>query len=166
MQAFLILSDGTAFKGRSFGAQVPKSGELVFNTGMVGYPESLTDPSYRGQILTITYPLVGNYGVPPFTKDNLGLLKHFESNKIQVYICANNQEDLLIVCHLTGPVQLFKVTGLIVSDYTPEYSHWNAKWSLGDWLKSEGVPALEGIDTRAVTKKIRSGENFHIFTRE
>ena len=128
----LVLADGTEMEGVSFGAEIPSSGEVVFNTGMVGYPESLTDPSYSGQILVITYPLVGNYGVPDMSVlDNLGLPKFFESDKVQI-------------------------SGLVVSSYTHAYSHWAAKESLSDWLKRYKVPAIYGIDTRALTKKLRN----------
>ena len=98
---------------------------------MTGYPESLTDPSYQGQILTLTQPMIGNYGVPDRTVlDEYGLSKFFESKRIHA-------------------------TGLIVQNYSHHYSHWNAKSSLGDWLKEEGIPGLCDIDTRMVTKKIR-----------
>ncbi|MEN9918554.1 MAG: glutamine-hydrolyzing carbamoyl-phosphate synthase small subunit [Bacteroidota bacterium] len=125
----LILDDGTTFEGRSFGAENPAAGEVVFSTAMVGYPESLTDPSYIGQILTLTFPLVGNYGVPEdlFTD---GISDFNESERIQV-------------------------SGLIVSDYSREYSHWNANKSLGEWLKEHGVPGIYGIDTRELTKLLR-----------
>lgn len=103
----------------------------MFNTGLVGYPESLTDPSYRGQVLTLTYPIVGNYGVPNTTElDELGLVKHLESERIQV-------------------------SGLLVQDYSHEYSHWNSNKSLSQWLQEEKVPALYGVDTRMLTKIIR-----------
>jgi len=125
----LILDDGTIFEGKSFGAEKAVGGEVVFNTAMVGYPESLTDPSYLGQILTITYPLVGNYGVPDGTFTN-GIADFYESEKIQV-------------------------TGLIVSEYSKDYSHWNAKKSLGDWLIENDVPGIYGIDTRELTKILR-----------
>jgi carbamoyl-phosphate synthase small subunit len=128
-KAALILEDGTELKGWSFGAANPASGEVVFNTGMVGYPESLTDPSYRGQILVLTYPLIGNYGVPGNETEN-GLPVYFESEKIHV-------------------------KGLIVTDYSEHYSHWNAKRSLSEWLKEEGIPAISGIDTRALTRRLR-----------
>jgi carbamoyl-phosphate synthase small subunit len=120
----LYLEDGTAIEGTSFGA-TPKSpvfGEVVFNTGMVGYVESLTDPSYEGQILVLTYPLVGNYGVPD--------AKHFESSRIHI-------------------------KGLVVSEYSEAYSSHTAKESLGKWLKDSGIPAITGVDTRALTKKLR-----------
>ncbi|XP_018545988.1 carbamoyl-phosphate synthase [ammonia], mitochondrial isoform X2 [Lates calcarifer] len=129
--AHLVLEDGTRMKGFSFGHDASVAGELVFNTGLVGYPEALTDPSYRGQILTLTYPIVGNYGVPNTQElDELGLRKHVESDRIQV-------------------------SGLLVQDYSHEYSHWNSVKSLGQWLQEEKVPALFGIDTRMLTKVIR-----------
>ena len=126
----LVLGDGTTFTGNSFGADASVSGEVVFNTGMVGYPESLTDPSYRGQILVLTYPLIGNYGVPGDEKDEFGLPKNFESDKIQI-------------------------SGLIISDYSDKYSHWNAKKSLDEWMKEYNIPGIYGIDTRMLTKKLR-----------
>jgi len=125
----LILENGNEFDGFSFGSEHSVSGEVVFSTGMVGYPESLTDPSYKGQILALTYPLIGNYGVPGNETEN-GMPKNFESEKIQV-------------------------TALIVSDYSFEHSHWNAKKSLADWLKEENIPAIYGIDTRRLTKTLR-----------
>ncbi len=127
--AVLILEDGTRFSGFSFGADIPVSGEVVFNTAMMGYPESLTDPSYKGQILVLTYPLVGNYGVPP-QNECAGMPEFFESDSIHI-------------------------KALVVSDYSFEYSHWNAAESLSDWLKRSGVPAIYGVDTRALTKIIR-----------
>jgi len=130
IQPKLILEDGTKFQGTSFGACKPVSGEVVFNTGMVGYPESLTDPSYHGQILAMTYPLVGNYGIPGNEKED-NILKYFESNKIQVQ-------------------------GLIVANYSEEYSHWNAKKSLSQWLIEYNVPGITGIDTRELTKTLRN----------
>ena len=129
-KATLILSDGTEFHGYAFGAERPVAGEVVFNTAMTGYPESLTDPSYAGQLMVLTYPLVGNYGVPTFSFEKDGLPTYMESTKIHA-------------------------EAIIVSDYSEEYSHWNAVESLGDWLKREGVPGITGIDTRALTKKIR-----------
>ncbi len=127
--ARLVLEDGTQFAGYSFGAETSLSGEVVFNTAMTGYPESLTDPSYSGQILVITYPLIGNYGVPAFTEEN-SMLRFFESDRIHV-------------------------RGLVISDYSFEHSHWNAVESLGRWLKDNNVPALYGADTRQITKIIR-----------
>ncbi|MEK7171659.1 MAG: glutamine-hydrolyzing carbamoyl-phosphate synthase small subunit [Patescibacteria group bacterium] len=129
--ARLILSDGTIFSGKPFGAPHSGAGEVVFNTGMVGYPESLTDPSYKGQVLVLTYPLVGNYGVPDDKKDKWGIPLNFESGKIQI-------------------------SGLIVSEYCEDFHHWAAKKSLGDWMKKQGIPGITGIDTRALTQKLRS----------
>ena len=126
----LILDDGTRLHGQSFGYEKPVAGEVVFNTAMTGYPESLTDPSYAGQLMTLTYPLVGNYGVPPFTFAENGLPRFMESEKIHA-------------------------EAIIVSDYSENYSHWNAVESLGDWLKREQVPGITGIDTRALTKALR-----------
>ena len=128
-KAYLILEDGTTFQGFSFGSSTSISGEVVFNTAMTGYPESLTDPSYSGQILVLTYPLIGNYGVPPMTMEN-GLPRFFESDKIHI-------------------------KALIVSDYSFEYSHWNAVKSLDEWLKEYNIPAIYGVDTRQITKIIR-----------
>ena len=126
----LILDDGTRFSGQSFGYEKPVAGEVVFNTAMTGYPESLTDPSYAGQLMTLTYPLVGNYGVPPFTIEGNGLATFMESEKIHA-------------------------EAIIVSDYSENYSHWNAVESLADWLKREHVPGITGIDTRELTKVLR-----------
>ena len=126
-----MLSDGTTFKGTSFGANKSMPGEVVFNTGMVGYPEALTDPSYRGQILVLTYPLVGNYGVPSFDKiDAFGLPTYFESKDVQI-------------------------AGLVVSSYSEDPSHWASTRSLGSWLEEAGVPAIFGVDTRMLTKSLR-----------
>ncbi len=129
-KAKLVLEDGTILEGVSFGAERSVAGEVVFNTAMTGYPESLTDPSYAGQILVSTFPLIGNYGVPGDERDENGIPMFHESDKIHI-------------------------TGMIVSDYSVEHSHWNAKKSLGDWLKEYGVPGITGIDTRMLTKKIR-----------
>lgn len=126
----LVLSDGTRFHGKSFGYEKPVAGEVVFNTAMMGYPESLTDPSYAGQILTFTFPLVGNYGVPPFT---------FEANKLPSFM----ESDKIYVA------------AMICADYSEEYSHWNAVESLSDWLKREHVPGITGVDTRELTKVLR-----------
>ena len=128
--ATLILDDGTTFRGYSFGYEKPVAGEVVFNTAMTGYPESLTDPSYAGQLMVLTYPLIGNYGVPPRTFQPNGLSTFMESEKIHA-------------------------EAIIISDYSREYSHWNAQCSLGDWLKEEHIPGIYGIDTRALTKKLR-----------
>ena len=126
----LILDDGSRFHGKSFGYEKPVAGEVVFNTAMSGYPESLTDPSYAGQLMTLTYPLAGNYGVPPFTFAPDGLPVFMESERIHA-------------------------EALIVSDYSGNYSHWNAVESLGNWLKREQVPGITGIDTRELTKVLR-----------
>lgn len=120
--AVLILSDGTKFTGFSFGAETSVSGEVVFNTAMLGYPELLSDPLTRGQIVVLTYPLIGNYGVPP--------VGELESDKMHA-------------------------AGLVVTDYSEEYSNWNAEKSLGKWLRESGVPAICGIDTRALAQYIR-----------
>ena len=130
----LQLQDGTTYTGFSFGSNRSIAGELVFQTGMVGYPESITDPSYRGQILVFTFPLVGNYGVPSrTTRDEVvsQLSAHFESSQIHI-------------------------SGLVVASYSGEdYSHHLATSSLGTWLKEQNVPAMYAVDTRALTKKIR-----------
>ncbi len=129
IKARLILEDGSVFEGFSFGYPASRAGEVVFNTGMVGYPETMTDPSYLGQIVVFTYPLIGNYGVPPQQRDG-GVHRFLESQRIQVQ-------------------------GIVVSDYSPEYSHWNSRRSLGEWLFSQKIPALSGIDTRSLTRKLR-----------
>ncbi|MDP7116473.1 MAG: glutamine-hydrolyzing carbamoyl-phosphate synthase small subunit [Candidatus Woesearchaeota archaeon] len=125
----LILQDGSVFQGKSFGAEKSISGEVVFNTGMVGYPETMTDPSYKGQILCLTYPLIGNYGVPDDSMED-NMLKNFESSKIQIQ-------------------------GLLIDNLSVEYSHWNAKKSLDEWMKEHNIPGIYGIDTRALTKRLR-----------
>ena len=127
-EARLILDDGTKFCGWSFGYDANAVGEVVFNTAMTGYPESLTDPSYAGQILVATYPLIGNYGVPDTGGEPLP--KFMESERIHV-------------------------KGLVAADYSEKYSHWNAKESLAEWLKREKIPAITGIDTRRLTKRLR-----------
>ncbi|CAI6052646.1 unnamed protein product [Clonostachys chloroleuca] len=130
----LELQDGSTYQGYSFGAQKSIAGELVFQTGMVGYNESITDPSYEGQILVVTFPLVGNYGVPSIEiLDQLlgDLPAHFESSRIHI-------------------------AGLVTASYCGEdYSHFLAASSLGTWLKEQGIPAMYGVDTRALTKKLR-----------
>lgn len=129
-EAYLILENGIKLKGYIFGADKSVSGEVVFNTGMVGYPETLTDPSYYGQILVFTYPLIGNYGVPELNIYDI-LPKNFESSKIQV-------------------------AGLVVSEYSQEFNHWSAIKNLDKWLKVNNVPGLYGVDTRFLTKIIRT----------
>ncbi len=128
--ASLILADGTVFKGESFGAVADTDGEVVFNTGMVGYPESMTDPSYHGQILTFTYPLIGNYGVPSEVKNEWGFSKNFESEDIHV-------------------------RAIIVASESRDFSHFNAVSSLHEWMVHHNIPGISGIDTRALTKKLR-----------
>ena len=128
--ATLLLADGTAFHGQSFGAAKHCDGEVVFNTGMVGYPESMTDPSYRGQILVFTYPLIGNYGVPSEEKNAWGFSKNFESEAIHV-------------------------RGIVVANVSEDYSHFAAVSSLGRWMEHHGIPGITGVDTRALTKKLR-----------
>jgi len=125
----LVLEDGREFQGYSFGKETAVSGEVVFNTAMTGYPESLTDPSYKGQILVLTYPLIGNYGVPGDLMEN-NIFRFFESYSLHI-------------------------AGLVISDYTEEYSHWNADKSLGNWLEESSVPGIYGIDTRELTKVLR-----------
>jgi carbamoyl-phosphate synthase small subunit len=128
-QAKLTLEDGTVFVGKSFGSEKPVAGEVVFYTAMTGYPESLTDPSYTGQILVSTYPMIGNYGVP-YGETEEGIHKFFESHKLHI-------------------------SGLIIADYSFEFSHWNAEKSLADWLKEYEVPGIFDVDTRALTKILR-----------
>jgi len=125
-RARLVLADGTEFVGRAFGAPVSAAGEVVFNTGMVGYPETLTDPSYRAQILTFTYPLLGNYGVPEAADRT-----RFESDRIQV-------------------------AAALVGTLSDETRHWTAGRSLDRWLRDEGVPGVADLDTRALTKRLRA----------
>ena len=128
-KAKLILEDGSVYEALSFGSERSVSGELVFYTAMIGYPESLTDPSYKGQILVPTFPMIGNYGVPDDEMEN-GISRNFESEKIHC-------------------------TALVISDYSEKFSHWNSDRNLGTWLKQQDVPGLYGIDTRALTKKLR-----------
>ncbi len=129
-RGLLILEDGSELPGTLFGADPPAAGEVVFNTGMVGYPETLTDPSYAGQILNLTYPLVGNYGVPGDERDELGLPRGFEAERIWV-------------------------KALVISTLASDTTHWSAKRSLHEWLAGEGVPGLAGVDTRALAGRIR-----------
>lgn len=129
-KAILVLDDGSRFEGYSFGHDSSVSGEVVFNTAMTGYPESLTDPSYAGQIMTLTYPLAGNYGVPDDSVDIEGMNRFLESDHIHA-------------------------AGLVVCDYSEDYSHWNASRSLSQWLDENKIPAITGIDTRALTKHLR-----------
>lgn len=128
-RAYLILEDGTTFEGKSFGYETSTAGEVVFNTAMTGYPESLTDPSYKGQILVTTYPILGNYGVPP-RKDKDNVSEYYESDMIHA-------------------------RAIVAQDYSHQHSHWQADRSLADWLKEEKIPGIYGIDTRALTKHLR-----------
>lgn len=130
LPASLKLKTGQIFTGTSFGAPVNTFGEAVFTTSLVGYPESMTDVSYTGQILVFTQPLIGNYGVPGQEKDEFGLFKYFESDGI-------------------------KVQGIIVNDYATEYSHWTAVESLSEWCIRYNIPAISGVDTRALTQLLR-----------
>ena len=129
-RATLILDDGSRFSGSSFGYEKPVSGEVVFNTAMTGYTENMTDPSYVGQIVVFTYPLVGNYGVPGEGVDEHGISLYFESDKIHV-------------------------EAIIVGDYSENYSHWNAVESLRKWMNTNKVVGITDVDTRALTKLLR-----------
>ncbi|MDE7125956.1 MAG: carbamoyl-phosphate synthase (glutamine-hydrolyzing) small subunit, partial [Muribaculaceae bacterium] len=128
-RAVLVLEDGTTFEGKSMGYPASTAGEVVFNTAMTGYPESLTDPSYEGQILVTTYPILGNYGVPP-RGENSGVSAHYESDHIHA-------------------------KAIVAQDYSWEHSHWQADRSLSQWLNEEKIPGIYGIDTRALTKHLR-----------
>jgi carbamoyl-phosphate synthase small subunit len=126
-----MLQDGRYFQGIGFGATVKITGELVFNTMTgAGYNETLTDPSYQGQIVTMTHPLVGNYGVPPWEKDEFGIYRHFESDSI-------------------------KVSGFVVNECCTQPSHYESRKTLDQFLQEEGIPGIEWVDTRAVTKILR-----------
>lgn len=134
MNCYLVLEDGTIYSGKSFGAAVLAGGELVFQTGMVGYPEAMTDNSYTAQILVLTYPLIGNYGCPDDNLlDNYGLSKYFERLDCGISVAA-----------------------LVVSEICSHPSHWQSVSTLSDWMKKHGVPGISGIDTRSLTKKIRT----------
>jgi len=128
-RATLVLEDGTIFEGKSFGYDAATAGEVVFNTAMTGYPESLTDPSYRGQILVTTYPILGNYGVPP-RREKDDVSEYYESEHIHA-------------------------RAIVAQDYSFDHNHWQADRSLGEWLHEEKIPGLYGIDTRALTKHLR-----------
>lgn len=132
MHAALLLDDGTVMEGEGFGHPGVAYGEAVFNTGMVGYAETLTDPSYGGQILAITYPLVGNYGVPdPAEAAPDGIPVHFESDRIQI-------------------------RGLVIHELSDTASHWNLSMTLDEWMHSQSIPGIAGVDTRSLTKQLRS----------
>ncbi|WP_068595322.1 glutamine-hydrolyzing carbamoyl-phosphate synthase small subunit [Vaginella massiliensis] len=126
----LVFQDGLEIEGKPFGAYTSTAGEVVFNTAMVGYNESLTDPSYKGQILVMTAPMIGNYGVPDDKAMIDSVEEWMESNQIQV-------------------------KGLVISYYADDYSHWNAVQKLGAWLKSQNIPGVYGVDTRMIAKKLR-----------
>ncbi|MDE5856742.1 MAG: carbamoyl-phosphate synthase (glutamine-hydrolyzing) small subunit, partial [Muribaculaceae bacterium] len=128
-RAVLVLEDGTRFEGFSFGYPASTAGEVVFNTAMTGYPESLTDPSYEGQILVTTFPILGNYGVPP-CREKDAVSEFYESDHIH---CK----------------------AIIAQDYSFDFSHWQADRSLAQWLNDEKIPGVYGIDTRALTKHLR-----------
>src|SRR6516225_6999721 len=121
MKAILALEDGSLFHGEGFGARASACGEVCFNTSMTGYQEILTDPSYKGQIVTMTYPLIGNYGV--------------------------NRQD----------VESWRphVAGFVIRELSPVVSNWRADYSLNAYLQQNGIPGIQGIDTRALTKKLR-----------
>jgi carbamoyl-phosphate synthase small subunit len=121
MKALLALEDGTVYRGEAFGAPAVACGEVCFNTSMTGYQEILTDPSYKGQIVTMTYPLIGNYGV--------------------------NAQDI----ESWRP----HVAGFVIRELSPVVSNWRADWSLADYLAEHGIPGIQGIDTRALTRKLR-----------
>ena len=136
MKINLQLNTGHKFVGKSFGKEVTEDefGEIVFQTGMVGYPESLTDPSYLNQILVLTYPLIGNYGIGEPELDEHGIDKIFESNKIHI-------------------------KALVVGEYNPKYSHWRGKKSLGEWLKENDIIGISGLDTRELVKITRENRD-------
>ncbi len=121
MNAILALEDGSVFQGAAFGARASACGEVCFNTSMTGYQEILTDPSYKGQIVTMTYPLIGNYGV--------------------------NRQDVESWCP--------HVAGFVIRELSPVVSNWRAESSLSDYLEQNGIPGLQGVDTRALTRKLR-----------
>ncbi|MFH1696869.1 MAG: glutamine-hydrolyzing carbamoyl-phosphate synthase small subunit [Candidatus Diapherotrites archaeon] len=149
-KARLILEDNSVFHGMSFGAQNPCAGEVVFNTGMTGYEETLSDPSYSGQILVFSYPLIGNYGVRAETHGGFSMQlaekggEGFPVYKLNKKFFINNFES-----------ERVQTAGVIVSDYSGAFSHHAAERSLGSWLAQHEVPAITGIDTRALTKRLR-----------
>ncbi|CCX32424.1 Similar to Carbamoyl-phosphate synthase arginine-specific small chain; acc. no. Q0U5H7 [Pyronema omphalodes CBS 100304] len=129
-RATFEIQNGPSYQGISFGFPKPISGEAVYTTSIVGYPESMTDPSYSGQILVFTQPIIGNIGAPSPMKDDYGLYRFLESGKIH---CS----------------------GIIVSDYSAKFSHWSAIQSLGDWCIQSGIPAISGVDTRSIVTHLR-----------
>jgi len=140
----LVLEDGAVFEGRSFGAAVPAAGEVVFTTGMVGYPEALTDPSYRGQILSFTYPSIGNYGVPEYPQPAADSPE------------GDGDDARAILPPRPWESDRIHLSGVLCASYSENFSHHAARHSLGDWLKDQGIAGLTGIDTRALTKRIRT----------
>jgi len=129
--AVLALEDGSLFVGKSFGAETTSVAEVVFTTGMVGYPESMTDPSFAGQLLCFTYPLIGNYGVASMGDvDSMGFPRQFESESI-------------------------KVSGIIVQEWCEKPNHWASRRTVSEWMASEGIPGICDVDTRALVSKIR-----------
>src|SRR3972149_9995498 len=130
--SIVLLENGEIFEGLSFGKDNDDiiSAEIVFQTGMVGYPESLTDPSYKNQIIVFTFPMIGNYGVPNNEKNKYGILQNFESDKIHV-------------------------AGLIIDNLFDNNTHWKSTKSLNDWLIENDIPGVYNIDTRKLTKIIR-----------
>ena len=130
MKGYLLLEDGTRFDGELFGNQSSTDGEVVFSTAMTGYEQSLTDPSFKGQILTFTYPMIGNYGVPSEERDEYGLKKYFEGEEISV-------------------------KGVVVCEYSEGFSHYRGVQSFSHWLAEKGISGISGIDTRALTQHLR-----------
>lgn len=130
MKGFLVLADGKTFEGELFGSKKDTQGETVFTTAMVGYEQTLTDASFQGQILTFTYPMIGNYGVPSEERDNYGILKYFESENISV-------------------------KGVVVCEYSKNFSHYRAEKSFTQWLEDKNISGISGIDTRALTQYLR-----------
>ncbi|MBI5414422.1 glutamine-hydrolyzing carbamoyl-phosphate synthase small subunit [Candidatus Peregrinibacteria bacterium] len=128
--ARLLLQDGLEFSGELFGSRKNTDGEVVFTTGMVGYEQSCTDPSFRGQILVFTYPMIGNYGIASEERCEYGILKNFESDELHV-------------------------KGVVTSEYSRSFSHWKGKQSFDEWLQEKGIPGISGIDTRALTEHLR-----------
>jgi carbamoyl-phosphate synthase small subunit len=127
----LVLEDGSVFQGKGFGAETEISGEVVFNTSMMGYPELLTDPSYQEQIVVMTYPILGSYGVPPSSiRGDGGVPLHFESDSV-------------------------KVKGFVVHSLSRP-SHWSNQKTLDEWLIEQGVPGIFGVDTRLLTQRLRN----------
>ena len=147
-QGYLHLSNGMSFQGALIGAPVPARGELVFTTGMVGYTKTLTDPSYFGQILVFTYPLLGNYGVP-------SELRHLHRGKVYAGV------DSSVSSSQSGPTSGFEssqvhASGVLVSTHSSQAFHWRCSETFDQWLKRQGIPGLSGVDTRQLTQIIRS----------